>query len=95
MTEYEGQILLDTAHPIPELEAHTNNFLQKLASITGNLLDKVKPISFEKYIIEVNRLQEKHSSPSDVTPSMVKTKALNPEISEIRWRPFNLPWFTG
>ena len=95
MMEYGGIIILGTSQPIPEIEADTENFLQKLASITGNLLDKVKPISFEKYIIEVNRLQEKHSSPSDVTPSMVKTKALNPEISEIRWRPFNLPWFTG
>ena len=33
--------------------------------------------------------------PSDVTPSMFKTKVLDPELPEIGWRRFNFPWCTG
>ena len=82
MMEYGGRILLGTAHKIPEIEADTEKFLQKLAFITGVLPDKAKPISVEQYITEVNRLQETSSSgPSDVTLDMVKTEALDPELA--------------
>ena len=56
MSDYGDQIILGTAHKIPELEADTNNFLQKLVSITGSLPDKAEPLSLEQYITEVNRL---------------------------------------
>ena len=73
-----------------------NNFLQKLASITGSIPSKAEPISFGKYITEFNRLQETTpSGTSDITPVMVKIEALDPEISEIGWRMFNFPWCTG
>ena len=42
-TDYGDQILLGTAQKIPELEADTNNPLQKLVSITGSLPEKLNP----------------------------------------------------
>ena len=56
MVDYGDQILIGTAQQIPELEAGTNNFLQKLVSITGSLPYKSELLSFEKYITEVNHL---------------------------------------
>ena len=82
MTGYGYQTLLGTAQKIPELEPDTNNFLQKMVSITGSLPDKSKPLSFEKYITEVNRLRETTpSGPSDITTEMVKTEALDTELA--------------
>ena len=57
MIDYVHQILLGTAHQIPELEADTNNLLQKLVSTTGSLPDKNETLSFEQYITEGNRLR--------------------------------------
>ena len=69
---------------IPELKADTNNSLQKLVSITGSLPNKPEPLSFDQYITEVYHLQETTSSgPSDITPSIVKTDAMEPELVEI------------
>ena len=58
MADYGDQKFLGMAQKIPELEAGTNNFLQKLVSITGSLPDKSEPLSLEQYITKVNRLQE-------------------------------------
>ena len=81
MIYYRDQILLGTAQQRPKLEADTNNFLQKLASITGSIPEKSKPISFEKYITEVNCLLETTSyGTSYITQAMVKTEALDPEL---------------
>ena len=44
MSDYGYQILLDSANLIPEKEAYTNNFLQKLAFVTGSLPDRIEPI---------------------------------------------------
>ena len=67
--DYGDQIILYMAQKIPELEIDTNNFLQKLVSITGSLPNKAEPISIEQYITKVNRLRETTSSgPSDITP---------------------------
>ena len=95
MIDYGDQILLGTAQKIPELEADTNNFLQELVSITGSLSEKYEPLSLEQYVAEVNRLRETtSSSPSDITPAMIKTDSLDPELAEIGWRRLNFPWFT-
>ena len=49
-----------------------------------------------EYIKEVRHLREPTSSgPSDVTPTMVKTEALDTELVETGWRRFNFPWCTG
>ena len=97
MSDYGDQIVLVTAaQKIPELEANTNNSLQKLASITGSLPDKAKPTSFEQYITKVNRLPEITSYvPSGVTSAMAKTDALDPELVQICRRRFNSPYCTG
>ena len=96
MADYGDQIIIDTAQEIPELEANKNNFPQKLSSITGSIPNKAEPISFGKYITKFDRLQETTpSGPSDITPSMVKTEALDPELSEIGWRRLNFPCCTG
>ena len=58
MADYGDQTLLGTGQKIIELEADTNNFLQKLVSIIGSLPDKSEPLSFEEYISEVNYLQK-------------------------------------
>ena len=80
MKDYGDQILLGIEQQAPKLEAETNNFLQKLASITGSLPEKAHYVSFEKYITEVNHLQLTTSSdPSDITPEMVNTEALDPK----------------
>ena len=69
MTYYGDQIILGTVQQITKLEPDTNNFLQKLVSITGSLPNKAEPISIEQYITKVNRLRETTSSgPSDITP---------------------------
>ena len=82
ITDYGDQIILGTAQKIPELEADTNNFLQKIVSITGSLPNKAYPLSLEQYITEVNRLREEtYFVPSDITPEMAKTEALDPELS--------------
>ena len=57
MSEYGDQIILDTAQEISELEANKNNFLRKLASITGSIPNKTKHISCGQYIIEFDRLR--------------------------------------
>ena len=57
MADYGDQIILDTAHQLSELEANKNNFLQKLASITGSIPNKAEHISFGQYITEFDRLQ--------------------------------------
>ena len=44
MEDYGDQIILYTAQEISELEANKNNFLQKLASITGFIPNKAEPI---------------------------------------------------
>ena len=31
----------------------------------------------------------------DVTPVMIKTEVPDPELAEIGWQYFNLPWHTG
>ena len=82
MADYGDQIIIDTAQEIPELEANKNNFPKILSSITGSIRNKSEPISFGKYITKFDRLQETTpSGPSDITPEMVKTEALDPEIS--------------
>ena len=49
----------------------------------------------EEYTTEVIRLRKGISSgTSDVTPEMVKTEVLDPELAEIGWRIFNFPWCT-
>ena len=58
MKDYGDKIPLGTAQKITELEVDTNNFLQKLVSVTGSLPDKSEPLSLEQYITKVNRLQE-------------------------------------
>ena len=40
MKDHGDQIILGTAQKIPKLEVDTNNFLQKLVSITGSLPNK-------------------------------------------------------
>ena len=96
ITDYGYQIKTGTAQKITEIKADTNNFLQKLVSITVYLSDKSETLSLEQYIIKVNRLQAGTSSaPSDITPSMVKIEALEPELAEIGRRRFNFPWRTG
>ena len=96
MADYGDQIILDTAQQLSELEANKNSFLQKLASITVSIPNKSKPISCGQYITEFDRLRETiSSSPSDITPAMVKIEALDPELSEIGWIRFNFPWCTG
>ena len=88
--DYGDQIILYMAQKIPELEIDTNNFLQKLVSITGSLPEKSEPLSFDQYVTEVNRLQEtKSSGPSYITPSMVKTQMMDPEPAKIVWGRFN------
>ena len=57
MEEYGDQVILGTSQQITKLESDTNNFLQKLASITVSLPNRSKTISFEKYITKVNRLR--------------------------------------
>ena len=95
MADYGYQIIIDTAQKIPELEANKNNFLQKLASIIGSITNKAETISFGQYITEFNRLRETPpSGPSYITPAMIKTEALDPELPEIGWRRFNFPWCT-
>ena len=67
-----------------------------MVSINGSLPDKYEPLSLHQYITEVNRLQKTTSSgPSGITPEMVKTQVLDPELAEIVWRRFNFPWCTG
>ena len=56
MTDYGDKTLLGTAQKIPELEADTNNFLQKLVSITGYLPYQAELLLLEKCITKVNRL---------------------------------------
>ena len=83
MTDNGDQILLGTSQKIPELEVNKNNFLQKPASITDYITDKAKPTSSEKYITEVKCLQETtFSPPSDVTPEMVKTETMDPNLKK-------------
>ena len=77
MADYGDQIIIDIAQQLPELEANKNNFPQKLASITGSIPNKAELILFGKYSTEFDRLQETTpSGPSDITPEMVKIKAL-------------------
>ena len=96
ITDYGYQILIDTVHKIPELESDTNNLLPKLFSVTGYLPYKSEALLIEKYITEVNCLQETTSSgTSYITPEMVNTESLDPEPSEIGWRRFNFLWRTG
>ena len=63
---------------------HTRKFLKHLKSVTGKLPDKASPISLEDYIKRFNVLI-KSTSPgtSIVTPTMVKTEVLYPELREI------------
>ena len=74
MINDEDKILLGKAQAIPELEAYTNIFLHKLASITGTFPAESELIWFDQCIIKVKRLREKESSsPSDITPAILKT----------------------
>ena len=57
MADYGDQIILETAQEISELEAKKHNFLQKLAYITGSILNKAEHISCGQYIIEFDRLR--------------------------------------
>ena len=95
MADYGDQIILDTAQEISELEANKTNFLQKLAPVTGSIPNKAEHISCGKYITEFDRLRETTPyGPSYITPDMVKTEALDPELSEIGCRRFNFSWCT-
>ena len=96
MTDYGSEILLGQATDILHLEIFTKRYLQELAALTRLLYDKAQPIYLGKYTKEVNQMREGNSSgPSYVTPSMVKTEVLDPELAEIGWQIFNFPWCTG
>ena len=67
-----------------------------MATITLYLIDEAQNISLEEYIKEVGLIrQETSSGPSHITPPMIKTEALDPELEEIGWRRFNFLWCTG
>ena len=72
-----------------------NGYLHHLSYITHYLLDQPQPIPTEVYLKKVECLREATSSdPSDLTPAMVKTKALDSELAEIGRQRFNFPWCT-
>jgi hypothetical protein len=81
---FSDDILLGKTQSFPEIDSYTEAYLKQLVSVSGYLPDKAEAIPFPEYIQEVKRLQEKTSSgPSDVTPAMIKTKALDPYLSEV------------
>ena len=79
-----GNILLDNYVEVSARNIHTRKFLKHLKSVTGKLPDKASPINLEDYIKLFNILR-KSTSPgtSVVTPTMVKTEVLYPELREI------------
>ena len=92
ITKYGNDILLVRAADIPHLDIHTKIYLQELSTLTCSLPDQAQPISLEEYTEEVGRLREGTSSgTSSVTPAMVKTEFLDPELAKIGWRIFNSP----
>ena len=77
-------------------DIHTGTFFVHLKSVTGSLINPDTTITLEDYITEVNHLIEPTSPVSYiVTPVMVKTEALDPELRDIDRKIFNFPWCTG
>ena len=95
MIKYGNGILLGRATEIPDLDPFTRRYLHQLDSINRSFYNQYHPISLEEYIKEVSIIRESTlSGPLDVTPAMVKTEALDPELAEIGWQGFNFPWCT-
>eukprot|EP00957_Ditylum_brightwellii_P097932 7458650-Ditylum_brightwellii.AAC.1 len=81
---------------IPHLDQHTQLYLDQLRRVDNAIVSKAEPMTFDEYVGEVKRLQERTSSgPSMVTPAMIKTEILDPYLADINWRASNFTWCTG
>ena len=81
MTEWVDNIFLGNYVEVSARNIRTRKFLKHLKSVTGKLPDKASPFSLEDYIKIFNSLRESTSpGTSIVTPTMVKTEVLYPEL---------------
>ena len=96
ITDYADKILLGTAELLPDIDEHTQLYLDQLKAVKGVLPEKAEPAPFSQYCREVNKLRERTSSgASNVTPAMIKTECLDPYIANTNWNASNFPWCTG
>ena len=84
MTNYGNNLLLGPAAEIKHPDSHKKGYLNHLAPITHSIPDHAKPVPIKEYLKYFKHLiQDTYSSPSDMNPAMVNTKALDPELAEI------------
>ena len=88
MKAWEEDILTVSDIGVEMGDVNTTTFLENLMSVIGAIPESASLITVLDYITEVNHLRESTSSgPSIVTPAMVKTESLNPELREISYSP--------
>eukprot|EP00957_Ditylum_brightwellii_P131230 10008906-Ditylum_brightwellii.AAC.1 len=92
-TDDTDKMLAGNVWTLSGIGEYIQAYLYQLQYIEGHVPEPAKPILFPTYIGEVKRLRERTlSGPSNVTPAMVKTKAVDPYISRINWHASNFTW---
>eukprot|EP00957_Ditylum_brightwellii_P047340 3596844-Ditylum_brightwellii.AAC.1 len=96
VTDRADQILLGTSPNIPGIDKYNQLYIDQLRSVEGCLPESAKPVSFQQYHDEVKQLRERtSSSPSNVSPAMIKIELSNPILADVNWKASNFPWCTG
>eukprot|EP00957_Ditylum_brightwellii_P199613 15216965-Ditylum_brightwellii.AAC.1 len=86
-------MLLKVELPVEGSSEATQLYLDQCRSFSGVLAPPVPPVSFIEYRDRVQCLREcTTSSPSAVSPVMVKTEACDPLLRQISWHAFNYFW---
>jgi hypothetical protein len=98
MTPFASGVLNGTAEIPPEVDSYTQRLLRQCkAPIAGSVKDDQQELfPLELYLEDCRRLRERTSSgPSDVTPAMIKTAALDPTLCLVDYHLAYVPWKTG
>ena len=81
MNEYGENLFPGTVPELSNIDSHIKSHLNHIFYITESLPYQSKTIPLEDYLKDVKLLRKPTSCvPSDATPTMVKTKALNLKI---------------
>eukprot|EP00957_Ditylum_brightwellii_P116243 8866967-Ditylum_brightwellii.AAC.1 len=96
ITEYSDQVILDTSSEVEGIEAATQALLNECNTVNSELPKEVELIPFAEFLCECKRLRERiASSPSTITPAMVKTEAEDLILGRTAWHFSNFIWCSG